>query len=552
VKRRQQQLAALHESTVDVLVVGAGFNGTVAASALAGTGRSVALIDRGDFASFTSQQSSNLAWGGFKYLENYEIPLVMKLCRSRNRLMREYPSAISEVRFWATLDTTAPFPPWLAALGSAAYWALGRFATKAPRFHRPQALKRHEPVIRIDTAKAAVEYSDAYFKDNDARFAWNFVRQALHQHANHTTAVNYVELVGAEYHDNQWQVELHDRAPGPQDHVSHTDSRLPQDPIRLRCKAIVNAAGPFADDLNQLLKAETEHRIVYSKGIHLVVPRITDHERVLAFFDDSRRLFFVIPMAHRSVIGTTDTRTDNPYEPITDEDRHFVLDQVNARLDLATPLTLGDVISERSGVRPLVVRDDGVDYDSIDWTSLSRKHAIEVDEDRKVVSIMGGKLTDCINVGEEVIEAIKSRRWFTTPERHDASCEGGGHWYGEGSAEERQQFLHAAKAVGLDRKPSVEREPSMAAVLWRRHGSLAYEVVDALASDPRQGEEVLADSDILRGELPLYAEYEMVVTLEDFLRRRTKLAMIHRATDLANDPGLAEVCDHLGVATPHS
>ena len=79
-----------------------------------------------------------------------------------------------------------------------------------------------------------------------------------------------------------------------------------------------------------------QHRIVYSKGIHLVVPRLTTtrHDRVLAFFDDTQRLFYVIPMGHRSVIGTTDTRIDTPFTHVTDEDREFLLGQINARLDL--------------------------------------------------------------------------------------------------------------------------------------------------------------------------------------------------------------------------
>ena len=47
--------------------------------------------------SFTSQESSNLVWGGFKYLENYELPLVFELSRSRNRLMKAYPDNIKEV-----------------------------------------------------------------------------------------------------------------------------------------------------------------------------------------------------------------------------------------------------------------------------------------------------------------------------------------------------------------------------------------------------------------------------------------------------------------------
>jgi glycerol-3-phosphate dehydrogenase len=101
---RETHLERLRTSSFDVLVVGGGINGAVTAASLAGRGASVALIDRSDFASFTSQESSNLVWGGFKYLENYEFPLVFNLCRSRNRLMKAYPDNIKEIGFLAALD----------------------------------------------------------------------------------------------------------------------------------------------------------------------------------------------------------------------------------------------------------------------------------------------------------------------------------------------------------------------------------------------------------------------------------------------------------------
>ncbi len=114
---RQTNIDRMRDGLFDVLVVGAGINGAVSAAALAGRGASVALIDRGDFGSFTSQESSNLVWGGFKYLENYELPLVFGLCRSRNRLDEGVPDNIKEIGFLAALDRSAPYRPWFAALG---------------------------------------------------------------------------------------------------------------------------------------------------------------------------------------------------------------------------------------------------------------------------------------------------------------------------------------------------------------------------------------------------------------------------------------------------
>ncbi|MEM7337476.1 MAG: glycerol-3-phosphate dehydrogenase/oxidase [Actinomycetota bacterium] len=520
---RSENLDRLDGGEFDVAIVGGGINGAVVAAALASRGVKVALVERSDFASATSQESSNLVWGGFKYLENYEIPLVFGLCGSRNRMMKAYPSRITEVRFLATLDKSSPFPPWLAALGSLAYWGIGRFATKPPSFLRPKRIKAMEPLVNVETARGGIEYADAYLKDNDSRFVWGFVRSALDLGG---TAVNYVNLDQARRETDHWELDLTDTTSGRS--------------LSMRAKVVVNAAGPFVDGLNASWGAATEHRIVFSKGIHLVVPRINASEKILAFFDDTQRLFYVIPMAHRSVIGTTDTRTDDPREPVTDEDREFLLEQINARLDLDQPLTTGDIISERNGVRPLVVTNDGDDRTDIDWTTLSRKHEVEVDEARSLVTIFGGKLTDCLNVGEEIADAVADLG-ITVGRAVDG-------WYGEPPRDEREAFMSAAAAGPLAAAPDIEREPSLAAVLWRRHGRDAFEVLAAVNEDPSLAEPVLAESDLLKAELPLYARNEMIVRFDDFLRRRTKLAMVHNADTLGASDGLAEARKMLDLA----
>ena len=67
---RSSNVSRLDGANLDVFIVGGGINGGVSAAVLAGRGLNVGVIDRGDWAGFTSSASSNLAWGGFKYLEN--------------------------------------------------------------------------------------------------------------------------------------------------------------------------------------------------------------------------------------------------------------------------------------------------------------------------------------------------------------------------------------------------------------------------------------------------------------------------------------------------
>ncbi len=515
---RHTQLERLRGGDFDVLVIGGGINGAVTSAALAGRGANVALVDRGDFGNFTSQESSNLVWGGFKYLENYEFWLVFKLCRSRNRLMKAYPDNIKEISFLASLDQTSPFPPWFAALGALGYWGIGLFGTRYPRLLSTDKVEKEEPVIDTVNVRGGVEYRDAYLVDNDSRFVFSFVRSAVESGA---TAANYVELVSAERKGNRWVAQLRDVDSGEE--------------FTTRAKVLVNAAGPFVDGLNQQWGVNTDHRIVYSKGIHLVVPRLTTdtHNRVLAFFDDTQRLFYVIPMGYRSVIGTTDTRVGEAHTTVLPEDRAFLLDQINRRLNLRNPLTAEDVIAERCGVRPLVVKSGGSDQKEVDWTSLSRKHAIESDRKQKLVTVFGGKLTDCLNVGEEVAAQVQK---LGVPLEKDL-----GNWYGEPATETRAEFYRQARLMKLDALRAKPGTEPLTDRLWRRYGRRAFSMLEAIRDDPRMGEDIMENADYLRVELNLAANTELICRMEDFMRRRSKIEQVVRMGDIRSSAGLDEV-----------
>jgi glycerol-3-phosphate dehydrogenase len=502
-------------SHFDVFIVGGGINGAVSAAALSGRGVSVGLVDRGDFAHFTSQESSNLVWGGFKYLEHYDLRLVRKLCASRNRLVKAYPSVVTEVGFLASLDRTAPFPPWLAGLGVLGYWGIGNFATRPPRFLTKHAISSREPVVNVSSVKAGVEYYDAYLQDNDARFAFSFVRSAMDAGA---TVANYVEMTSAKRVGDRWVVSCLDLESG----------------TCFECTAryVVNAAGPFADGINEAWSNRTEHQVVFSKGIHLVVRQLSPNRRVLAFFDETQRLFYVIPMGDRSVIGTTDTRTISPHSQVTQEDRDFLLRNINERLSLDHPLSEADIISERCGVRPLVVPRESKDTSTVDWTSLSRKHVIEANRELGIASIFGGKLSDCLNIGEEVADALQ--HMGLDLERDD------GNWFGEPPAETQRAFLRQARLIGLDDLRTGQTREATSTRLWRRYGHRAFALLEAIRVDSSMAENIFDGTDCLRAELYCAAETEMVTKLEDFLRRRTMISLVVPAGQIRESSGLSE------------
>ncbi len=142
---RQQNIEKLKTDEFDVLIIGGGINGAVSAAALAARGAKVALIDSRDFAGFTSQHSSNLVWGGIKYMESFEFGLVNNLCQLRNELLRSFPSTVKEIRFLTTISKKFRFPPLFMFAGTWFYWLFGCGQTEIPLFFSLSRIAREEP-----------------------------------------------------------------------------------------------------------------------------------------------------------------------------------------------------------------------------------------------------------------------------------------------------------------------------------------------------------------------------------------------------------------------
>jgi glycerol-3-phosphate dehydrogenase len=289
------------------------------------------------------------------------------------------------------------------------------------------------------------------------------------------------------------------------------------------------------DAHNALTGISTRHHHVFSKGIHLIVDRLTENRRVLTFLADDDRPFFVIPMGARTMIGTTDTPVTDPHVQVTDGDIEFVLDNINKRLCRDKPLCRADIISTRCGVRPLAVTA-GADHER-DFLQLSRKHAIDIDADRAHLSIFGGKLTDCINVGDEVCAAVRDLGLTV----HDDP----GRWYGEPPEAARQDFHRRAAAMNLDALTPPGSSAKLSTRLWRRYGNDAVGLLEIIAADPRQAEPLIEGTEHLRCEAQHARRYEMITKLEDYLRRRSKIALELRPGQLQRAPGLMRACEIL-------
>jgi glycerol-3-phosphate dehydrogenase len=215
---------------------------------------------------------------------------------------------------------------------------------------------------------------------------------------------------------------------------------------------------------------------------------------------------------------------------VTPEDRRFVLENVTKRLKLAEPLTEADIIAERCGVRPLAVFNAGNGNGSSgrDWMQLSRKHAIDVNVDDAHVSIFGGKLTDCLNVGEEICATLQRLGLVLR--------------FGEPAPAVRDEYFHQARLMNLDAMTSPLSSEKLSTRLWRRYGAEALALLETIRRDPSMAEVLIEGSEYLRCEIDQAERREMVVKLEDFLRRRSKISLVVRRDEIQRAAGLREAC----------
>ncbi|MGM0639493.1 MAG: glycerol-3-phosphate dehydrogenase C-terminal domain-containing protein, partial [Pseudomonadota bacterium] len=164
-------------------------------------------------------------------------------------------------------------------------------------------------------------------------------------------------------------------------------------------------------------------------------------------------------------------------------------------------------------------------------------HAIDLDRQQAHLSIFGGKLTDCLNVGEEVVEAVRDLGIeLPYPEQR---------WYGEPDASVREAFMHQARLMDLDAMTAEQASEPLSQRLWRRYGSQALEMLEAIRQDERQAEVLIEGTEYLRVELEQARRREMVTRLEDFLRRRSKVSLVVSEDSIRRSPGLREACDIL-------
>lgn len=529
---RSEVFASLKQNPeVSVLIVGGGINGIGAFRDLALNGVDVLLVERGDFCSGASSASSHMAHGGIRYLENGEFRLVREAVQERNRLLQNAPHIVkplpttipifkqfsgllnAPLKFLGMLDKPSERGSVVIKIGLMLYDAYSRAQrgergeNTQPVVPKHQFLSRNKSLARWDQLNPEIVNTATYYDGailRPERLAIELILDAEASNFN-AHALNYVNMVG-----------------GSEDTIIIRDE-LTDEAYEVHPKLVINAAGSWIDFANRKLGVSTRF-IGGTKGSHIVLKHdelrkaIGEHE----FYFENRdgRLVLIYPLFDRVLVGTTDVALENPDEArCTDDEADYFLDMI-LRIFPGLKLSRENIVFRYSGVRPLPHSS------AITTSQISRDHSIEVVSGAwtnltfPIFSLVGGKWTSFRAFAEQVTDKVLAH--LKLPRQKDTRSLpiGGGRGYPRDPTDLKRQVESLSAWTGVTR----ERLKA----LFERYGSRA----ESIATYMNGGTDFFLKSmsDYSRREIIFLVQHEKIFHLDDFILRRSMLAMLGLVT----------------------
>jgi glycine/D-amino acid oxidase-like deaminating enzyme len=309
---REESLERLERRRFDLLVVGAGIVGTRVAYEAARDGLSVALVDAGDYGGGTSSASSKLLHGGLRYLATGDVALVRQLQLERREIAtRIAPHLVEPLPLVLAVDGSSRVRAAKLAVALPLYAALSGFGRPRPRRIRVGAAAGLIPPLQTSAVAACGVVTEVL--THDARLTLATARAAAR---NGAATASYVRVIG-----------LESGAAVVEDVRTH-------ELLRVRCRAIVNAAGASVDAVRRLERRDAAPLVRLSLGVHAVVPLVGAWSGGLALFDDTGSAI-AIPWQGMLVIGATDVPYTAGTGPVTGDPAH--VEQLLARFAEVLP-----------------------------------------------------------------------------------------------------------------------------------------------------------------------------------------------------------------------
>ncbi len=491
-----RDIDALRKGPFDLLVIGGGIYGAWTALQATRLGLKTAIVEKSDWSSGTSMASTKLIHGGLRYLEHMRLDLVHTSLEERRELTAVAPHMIRPLRFFIPFYQDNRVGPFKLKTGLWLYDLMAGRGQPVPphtRVNRGEVARRY-PFLNPEGLTGGFTYGDC--QTDDFRFVLDIIAGAQQAGA---VALNYVKAVALMSRGRTVTGALVQDLPGGAT-------------FEVPASVVVNATGPWVPLLDDIHLVSRQVR--YSKGVHLVLPPLPTQDALLLMSGRDNRIFFIVPWYGRSLVGTTDSAFEgHPDEVRIDPvDTDYLLSEANRHLR-GIQWKREDVLGGFAGLRTLQ-NESGKALSQVtrEWTMLEPRP-------RLLVSI-GGKYTSARIDAARIVTRVL--RLLGRPNGVEAAL-AGCRLPSTPRADFRQwrrEMMPRVMAAGVDQ--------TTAAFLLLRFGAAVPGILELLHAQPSLARRIAAEVPFCRAEAVYSLRHEMVVHLEDLLRRRVPLTILLR------------------------
>ncbi|MEC3882734.1 FAD-dependent oxidoreductase [Halobacillus sp. HZG1] len=494
---RQDQFNRLTQEEWDVLVIGGGITGSGIALDAASRGMKTAVVEMQDYAAGTSSRSTKLVHGGLRYLKQFEVKMVAEVGKEREIVYENGPHVTTPEWMMLPFHEGGNFGPFSTNVGLRVYDYLAgvKKSERRTMMSAEEALER-EPLVKKEGLKGAGYYVE--YKTDDARLTLEVMKKAVEFGACST---NYARVVDFIYDDNGSMVgaKVEDTVSGEQYHV--------------KAKKIINAGGPWVDELREIDGSKKGKTLQLTKGVHLVFDQSVFPLRQAIYFDSpDGRMIFAIPRDGKTYVGTTDTTYDQEiaHPTMTEDDRNYILDAMKTMFP-TVDVTADDVESSWAGLRPLV-HEEGKDPSEI-----SRKDEIFV-SDSGLISMAGGKLTGYRKMAQTAVDLVRDQLMeeqgirYSDSETKNMPISGGDVGGSKGFKKYKDERVQIGESLGVTKEDAEK--------LIQLYGSNVDKVFNNFKDRKEEAAQEGVDP-VVFAQLVYALEDEMTYKPVDFFIRRT-------------------------------
>jgi len=493
-RSRNSQIERLRGGSFDVLIIGSGVCETAIFASLASKGIPVALVATQDFASQTNQDIPFLLNDGFESTTGWAMANSYLNSKSINKLANSHIAGIQPIPY-LSLVTESDNDSFSGSTRKAITNSLVNKGSR-PQLRRQSSLAAAETSLRVSNIKGAIEHKAAYTPDGEGRLAFNLIHHGMSHGSNNAVAVNYLKPISKEQTKGKpWEIEVKDI--------------ISNEVFALSSKVVIEAQHPTSKNIFNLSKETSQTTVA---NTHISIQRFTKLKQFVRLVNTKNKKITLGTTHNRNMITCSRVmKTSSDLD--RDADIKHILKTINSQYKLEEEITEDQITSIWETQSQHCATKSS---ENLTDTCLSGiKNQIEVDATQKIVNLVGTRVAASYQISKEVVKIVSRMGIEFKSDKNK--------WYSSSDQTEKSYFMDLAKNLDLIDPDSAF---TLADCIWRRHRTNSFKILDIIESNETLKKPIIEGYDYIWAEIAAIRSHEMVVSVDDFLYRRTTLGQL--------------------------